>query len=417
MLSSFNTALSALSADSTAISIIGNNLANLNTTGFKASSVDFHDMMSQSIGAGSNSGQVGMGVGPVSSIQNFTQGSVNSTGGSMDAAISGDGFFVVKDANNNQLYTRAGNFQLDANGNLLTSTGENVQGWTAVSGAVNTNGAVGNITLPLSSVAAPAVTANMSMNVNLNSAVATTDPGAKFAAPMQVYDAQGTAHTLSVSFTKTDANTWDYKVTIPASDLAVGGVTELATGTMTFDGQGNLLTPPPGTPVPIPIATLADGAADFSINWNLYDGAGVSSVTQFATSVSGMSKPAQDGHATGQISKISIQNGGLVVANYTNGQQVTMGQLALASIANPTSLLQVGNNNLQASASTAQAAIGAAGTGSRGQIQGGALESSTTDMAAQFTQLLTFERSYQAASRVITTTDTLLQETVNLIHG
>jgi len=129
-----------------------------------------------------------------------------------------------------------------------------------------------------------------------------------------------------------------------------------------------------------------------------------------------MSNPVQNGNAPGQISKIGFQNGGLIVANYTNGQQVILGQLAVASIANPSSMIQVGNNNLQASAVTSQAAIGAAGTGARGQIVGGALEASTADMAAQFTQLLTFERSYQAASRVITTNDQLLQETVNLIH-
>jgi flagellar hook protein FlgE len=130
-----------------------------------------------------------------------------------------------------------------------------------------------------------------------------------------------------------------------------------------------------------------------------------------------MSNPTQDGFAAGQVSQVSIQNGGLVVANYTNGQQVTVGQLAVASIANPTSLLQVGDNNLQASAATAQAAIGASGTGGNGTVQGGSLEASNTDMAAEFTQLLTYERSYQAASRVITTSDTLAQETVNLIHS
>jgi flagellar hook protein FlgE len=129
-----------------------------------------------------------------------------------------------------------------------------------------------------------------------------------------------------------------------------------------------------------------------------------------------MSSPTQDGNAPGQVSQVSIQNNGLIVANYTNGQQVTLGQLAVAAIANPTSLVQVGDNNLQASATTAQPAIGAAGTGGRGQIEGGSLESSTTDMAAEFTQLLTYERSYQAASRVISTSDQLTQETVNLIH-
>src|ERR1035441_3413473 len=143
MSTAFSTSLSALNADSTAIDVVGNNLANLNTSGFKASTVDFSDLMAQQLGAGSGHGQVGMGVGQVSAVQNFAQGSVNATGGALDAAIQGNGFFVVKDSSNNQLYTRDGSFQLDANGNLLTATGENVQGWTAVNGVVNTNGAAG----------------------------------------------------------------------------------------------------------------------------------------------------------------------------------------------------------------------------------------------------------------------------------
>jgi flagellar hook protein FlgE len=129
-----------------------------------------------------------------------------------------------------------------------------------------------------------------------------------------------------------------------------------------------------------------------------------------------MSSPTQDGFAAGQVSTVSIQNGGLVVAKYTNGQQVTLAQLAVASIANPTSMVQVGDNNLQATAATAQAALGAAGAGGNGTIEGGALEASNTDMASEFTKLLTYERSYQAASRVITTADQLTQDTVNLIH-
>ena len=129
-----------------------------------------------------------------------------------------------------------------------------------------------------------------------------------------------------------------------------------------------------------------------------------------------MSSPVQDGNAAGQVSQVSIQNGGLIVAKYNNGLQVTLGQLAVASITNPTSLVQVGNNNLQASAATAQAALGVAGANGRGQIEAGSLEASNTDMASEFTKLLTYERSYQAASRVITTSDTLAQETVNLVH-
>jgi flagellar hook protein FlgE len=335
-----------------------------------------------------------------------------TTGGSLDAAIQGSGFFVVKDSSNNQLYTRDGSFQLNATGVLQTVTGENVQGWMAVNGVANPNGPTTNITVPVGSTIAPSATANMSMTVNLNSATAVNGT---FSAPIQVYDSLGQAHTLTVTYTETAPGAWNYAVTIPAADLTAGGATTVANGSLTFDQNGQLTAPAAGAPIAIAVAGLADGANNMNINWNAYNSAGTPQLTQYAQA-SALSNPTQDGFAPGQVSQVSIQNGGLVIASYTNGQQVTIGQLAVASIANPTSLLQVGDNNLEASAVTAQAALGASGTGGNGTIQGSSLEASNTDMAQEFTNLLTYERSYQAASRVITTSDTLAQETVNLIH-
>jgi flagellar hook protein FlgE len=409
----FSTALSALNADSTAIDIVGNNLANLNTTGFKASTADFSDVMAEQLGAGSGHGQMGLGVGQITSIQNFSQGTLTTTGGALDAAIQGNGFFVVTDSNNNQLYTRDGSFQLNANGVLQTATGQNVQGWTAVDGVVTPNGPTGNITVPAGSTIAPQATANMSMDVNLDSATAVNGT---YSAPIQVYDSLGQAHTLTVTYTEASPGNWNYAVTIPTADVTAGTSTSIATGSLAFDANGNLTSPAPGSPIALSISGLADGANTLNINWNVYNAAGTQDITQYAQA-SAVSNPTQDGFGAGQISQVSIQNGGLVVANYTNGQQVTLGQLAVASITNPTSLVQVGDNNLQASAATAQAAIGASGTGGNGAVEGGSLEESTTDMAAEFTKLLSYERSYQAASRVITTSDTLAQETVNLVHG
>jgi flagellar hook protein FlgE len=410
----FSTALSALNADSTAIDVVGNNLANLNTTGFKASTVDFSSLMAEQLGAGSGDGQIGLGVGQVAAVQDFAQGSINNvtTGGSLDAAIQGSGFFVVTDSNNNQLYTRDGSFELSSTGVLQTVTGQNVQGWLATNGVVNPNGPTTNITVPVGSTIAPSATANMSMTVNLNSATAVNGT---FSAPIQVYDSLGQAHTLTVTYTETAPGAWSYAVTIPAADLTAGGATTVANGNLTFDVNGQLTAPAPGAPINIAVAGLADGANNMSINWNVYNAAGTSELTQYAQS-SALSNPTQDGFAAGQVSQVSIQNGGLVVANYTNGQQLIVGELGVASIANPTSLLQVGDNNLQAAAATAQAAIGASGTGGNGTIQGSSLEASNTDMAQEFTNLLTYERSYQAASKVITTADQLAQETVDLIH-
>ena len=409
MSAAFSIALSALSADTTAIDVVGNNLANLNTTGYKTTDVNFQDLMSQSLGEGTNAAQVGMGVGPLGTVTNFTQGTLTTTNGPTDAAIQGNGFFVVQNATNQTLYTRDGSFQVNSAGNIVTATGENVQGWSAANGAVNPNGPVGNLTVPLGTVVPAVATSTMGLTVNLNSATAANGT---FSAPIQVFDSQGASHTLTVNFTETASNTWGYSVTIPAADLAKGGKPTIASGTMSFDSSGNLTSPT--SPVALTIAGLADGAADMSIGWNL-DSGSTSTITQFAET-SSEGSTTQDGAAAGQIVNVTLQNGGLLVANYSNGQQTTVGQVALASIPNPESLTSVGNNELQASTTTGSIAVGAANTGGRGQIVAGALESSTVDMAIEFTNLLTYERSYQAASRVITTSDQMTQDTENLIH-
>ncbi len=409
----FSTALSALNADSSAIDVLGNNLANLNTTGFKASTADFSDLMAEQLGTGTGNGQVGLGVGQLDSVQNFSQGSITTTGGALDAAIQGNGFFVVTDpTNNNQLYTRDGSFQLNSTGELVTATGQNVQGYMGVNGVATVNGAPTNITVPVGATIAPLATANMSMNVNLN---ASTAVNGTYSTPIQVYDSLGAAHTLTVTYTETAPGAWNYNVTIPQTDLTAGSSNVVATGSLAFDVNGNLTSPAPGAPIAIAISGLADNANTLNINWNVYNAAGTEQITQYAQA-SSMSNPTQDGYAAGQISQINIQNGGLVVASYTNGQQSDLALLAVASIGNPTTMVQVGDNNLQATAATAQAAIGASGAGGNGTVQGGSLGSSSSGLAAEVTQLLTYERSYQAASRVITTSDQLTQETVNLIH-
>jgi len=412
MSAAFSIALSALSADTTAINAVGNNLANLNTTGYKSVDVNFEDLMSLSLGTGANSAQVGMGVGPAGTFASYTQGTVTTTNEPMDAAIQGQGFFVVRNSGGQTLYTRDGSFKLDGSGNVVTQTGEFVQGWAAVNGTVNASGAVSNLTAPLGTTVPAIVTTTMGITANLNSATATNGT---FSAPIQVYDSLGTSHTLTVNFTETSANNWNYTVTVPAADLASGGDPKIASGTLTFDGKGNLSSPAASDdPVALKITGLADGAADMNINWNLYNGTN-STITQYAEASSVGATP-QNGAAAGQIQDVSLENGGLLVANYSNGQQVTIGQLALASIPNPDSMVSVGNNNLQSSAFTGDIALGAAGSGGRGQIVANSLESSTVDMATQFTDMLTYERGYQAASRVITTSDQMVQDTENLIH-
>jgi len=419
MISAYSTALSGLNADSTAIDVIGNDLANLNTTGYKGSELQFSTLMSEQLGVSGTAGQLGMGVAQVAASSLYTQGSIQTTGGPTDAAIQGNGFFVVQNQSGQTLYTRDGSFTVNSTGQLVDASGDLVQGWSAAAGGtVNTNGAIGNIKVPLGATIAATATTSMSMAINLNSTPSTTSTPATFSAPIQVVDSLGTSHTLTATFTNTGSNSWSYSLAIPASDLTQGGTTTVASGTLNFNSSGQLTTPAATSdPQQVQITGLADGAANMTVGWNLYDPkTGAGNITQFAEP-SAVSNTTQNGYAAGQINSVSLQNGGLLVATYSNGQQVTAGQLALASIGNPDSLNSVGNNNLAATAATAAPVIGTAGTGSRGTIVAGALEASTVDIASEFTRLLTFERSYQANSRVITTDDQLTQETVNLIHA
>ena len=248
---SFSTALSALSAFSTAISVTGNNLANLNTIGFKTSEVSFHDLVTQSISAGLGNTQVGFGVGTPTTAKLFTQGALQTTGGTLDAAIQGDGFFVIQGPNQSTEYTRAGNFQTDQNGDLQTATGQAVQGWTAVNGVLNTNAPPSNITIPTGTVQAPVVTQNFSFDMNLDAAATPGTSSATFATSVTVYDSLGNSHVVTATFTEdpTTAGQWNYSISIPDSDVASPPATPL-TGSINFNSNGVLTTPAATDPSP-----------------------------------------------------------------------------------------------------------------------------------------------------------------------
>jgi flagellar hook protein FlgE len=415
MFASFSTALSALSAESTAISVVGNNLANLNTVGFKSSTVSFHDLVTESLGAGLGETQVGFGVGAPTTMAQFTQGAIQTTGGTLDAAIQGDGFFVVQGPNQATEYTRAGNLQVDKNGNLITATGEGVEGWTAANGVLNTNAPPSNITIPVGTVQPPLTTQNMSFDMNLNAAgVAGTATGT-FATSVTVFDSLGNSHVVTATFTEdpTTAGQWNYSVSVPDGDLQTPPFTPL-TGSINFDSNGNLTTPASTDPSPqLQITGLADGASDMTINWNLYNGTSPR-ITQYAQP-SSISAVSQDGSAAAQLVNVAIADGGQLLAQYSNGQQSVVGQLAMATIRNPGSLLSVGDNNYQTSSLSALPAVGLPGTGGRGTVQGGAVESSTVDIATEFTNLIVYQRGYEANSKVINVVDQISQDTTNLI--
>jgi flagellar hook protein FlgE len=245
----FSIALTGLNAATTALNVVGNNLANLNTVGFKDVSTQFTDLIAQEIGQGTS--QVGEGVSVPLTERQFLQGSMQLTSGAFDAAIQGNGFFVVQNSAGSTEYTRAGNFQLAADGTLQTATGEDVQGWTATNGVLNTTGPIGNIVVPSNALVTPSASTQFTLDMNLNSDGVVGDPTTgSFSSPIQVVDSLGASHTLTVDFTKTGPNAWSYNVTIPGQDLASGTAgtpSSVAKGNLTFNAQGQLTSPAAGS--------------------------------------------------------------------------------------------------------------------------------------------------------------------------
>jgi flagellar hook protein FlgE len=411
---SFSTALSGLNANSTAIDVVGNNLANLNTAGFKADTVTFQDLVTQSLGAGLGATQVGFGVGTPITMAQFSQGAIQSTGGPLDAAIQGDGFFVVTGATTgNTEYTRGGSFAVNSAGQLTTASGDLVQGWTLTNGVLNTNGAIGNITVPTGTLAPPVATTAASVSLNLDASATAGPPPTTFSTALQVYDSLGTAHTMTMTYTATATpGQWNYSISIPNADYTTPPATP-TTGTLTFDANGNLTSPAATDAQPtIPLTGLADGASNMNITWSLYNGT-TPTITQFAQS-SATSADSQNGSPAANLVSVGLANGGQVLAQYSNGQQVVVGQMAMAEIRNPDSLVAVGNSNFETSSLTALPALGVPGTGGRGTVLGGSIEASNVDIATEFTNLIIYQQGYEANAHMVTTENQLSQDTINL---
>src|SRR5574340_795945 len=250
MFTSFSTALSALSAHATAVDVVGNNLANLSTTGYKTSVVSFHDLVTQSLGAGLGETQVGFGTARPFTIRQFTQGAVQRSSVLLDAAVQGDGFFVLRGSANGVLFTRAGSFQVDRDGNLLTGSKERVQGWPQVNGVLNTSGPIGDIVVPVGQLRQPMATRNVSIDANLNAAARAGATSGAWSTPIEIVDSLGKPLVLTLTFTKdaTTPNQWNYDVTVPGEALASGppGVPQsvlASPGSVVFNSSGKMETP------------------------------------------------------------------------------------------------------------------------------------------------------------------------------
>jgi flagellar hook protein FlgE len=407
----FSIPLSGLTASSIALSTIANNLANLNTIGYKDSRVLFRDLFYQTLGTNGAGDAIQQGAGTaVSSIpSSFTQGNVDPSGVATDVAILGDGFFVVS-KDGVVSYTRAGNFEVDKNSLLVTSDGQLVMGYPAVNGVLNPGQGLGPLALGAGTISPATATANVQLRTNLD---ATATVGTVYSAPITIYDSLGASHVLMFTYTKTGTNAWDYSVSIPAAD--VGGAvdpTVLATGQLTFDGNGNLITPATDI-VGINITGFVDGANDMSFTWRLYDPNSASFLTQMA-SPSSTSSTQQDGAGSGTLVKFDIGSDGTITGAFSNGKTAILGQLALATFANNQGLLRTGNNGFSETLASGQPVIGGPGTGGRGTLAGGALELSNVDIAKEFAALIVAQRGFQANARAVTTFDEITQETINL---
>lgn len=414
----FSASLSGLNVNQQKLNVIGNNLANINTIGYKASTVQFMDLVSQSVGGSSaNPMQVGLGVTTGSISPSFKQGGIENTGVPTNVAIQGNGFFVVGDTTNRS-YTRAGDFSFDADGMLVTSDGLPVQGYTAVdptTGDIITTGQPGNIVVPPGVLRAPTPTTQFGTVTNLNASAAVNT---EFTASVQVFDSLGTPHVATITYTNTAAGAWDYEITVPGEEIAggtAGTPSVIATGNLTFDGNGQLdqVDGAAAADVTVVGPTWANGATASDFVWDIVDANNVASLTGF-DGPSATSSVTQNGAAAGTINSISINSEGEILATFGTGSSVAVGQLAMANFNNPQGLVKLGSNRYGESASAGIPNVGIAGTGGRGTLIGSSLEQSNVDIAQEFTQMILAQRGYQANSKSITVADELLVDTLNL---
>ena len=407
---SFSIALSGLEANSVALNTIGNNLANLNTTAFKEQTTSFADLFYQTVGtSGANNAlQVGLGTRVDGTTTDFSNGSLLPTTNSTDMALNGNGFFVEQQGGVQSL-TRAGDFQLDLNGNLISDSGQSVMGYAAENGAVNTNSPLVPLSIPVNATQAAQATQNFGITANLNAGASVGD---SFTSSLSVYDSLGTSHTASIAFTKTATNTWSYSIGLPAGDAT--GTPVNNTGTLTFDSSGNLLTPT-GNVTGITFPGLTDGAADLNMTFDLTNSSGQAQIGQ-SVAASAATASSQDGYASGAYQSFTVDASGTISASFNNGQKELIGQVAVATVTNLQGLARVGSNNYQTTVSSGAATIGTAGAGGRASVEDDTLEQSNVDISTEFSNLIVAQRAFEANSKTVTTFDTVTQETINMIR-
>jgi flagellar hook protein FlgE len=383
--------------------VVSNNIANVNTTGYKSSSVVFEDTLSQmlkpaaagtSSSGGMNPAQVGLGVQLGGISTNFGQGSAQNTGRSTDLMIQGDGFFVVR-AGSQTAYTRAGSFTFDESGTLVTPEGKVVQGWSAANGVVNTDNILSDITLPAGTMAPPVASSTVTAGGNIPAGTTTA-----LTLGASTYDLAGREHAVAMTLTW-NGTAYDATVvdTSDPSSVATAGVVAFD-NTGAFDAASSTL----------PTIQFNDGPGGSALTTVTMD---MSGVTNYGGTKS-IAVSSADGSSSGTLQQFQIQGDGSVVGMFSNGERIVMAKIALANFNNPMGLEKIGETSFRATTNSGLAQIGTADNGGRGDLLGGALEMSNVDLAAEFTNLIIAQRGFQANSRVITTSDQMLQDLVDL---
>jgi len=401
-------AVSGLKAHEEMLDVIGNNIANVNTIGYKSSSTEFADVLSQTIAGsspptaqvgGTNATQVGLGVQVQGISTDFSQGADQQTGRSTDLAVEGTGFFVA-DVGGAQLYTRNGSLTFDSNGQLVNADGAIIQGWMAdpTTQQINSNGPTSSIVVPSGQLIPPVPTSTVVIGGNLPTSPPLTNGTAVVDTTINVFDAQGTANPVTFQFTYTPgsggaAGSW----AVQAQDAK--GANIGSSQALTFDGSGNLTSPAATSPY-----TITLGSQKVAINFAspgeaLVNYGGASSVSAIS----------QDGAATGTLQSLNVSKGGVITGVFSNGANEVLGQIALANFTNPSGLMKAGGSLYESTSNSGQAQIGTPDTGGRGTISSGVLEGSNVDLAQAFSDLVVAQRGFEANSKIITTSDQMLQ--------
>ena len=419
---SFQTGLSGLNAASRNLDVIGNNIANANTTGMKSSRTEFASLVAASVGTGGGGSGTGIGVEVAAISQSFTQGNINITGNNLDVAVNGGGFFQLKQADGSAAYTRDGSFKLNKDGYLMNNSGANVMGYpTNPATGKPTSASIQALQLPTSApIGANATTAivtefNLDARAPLAAGVAAVPaaagppavaaqaaipptPRSTYGTSMTAYDSQGTAVPVTLYFENTGANTWKVYDSLSGTDVKA---------TLIFNDKGIITSPAPGTTTDLLIKTPGPTTGDITAKLDL------SKVTQYGSAFT-VSNLTQDGYAPGELVGLNIGQDGKITARYSNGQTQINGQLALADFRNAQGLTPGSGNTWVETFASGQPVQGSPGQGKFGALRAGALEESNVDLTGELVNMMTAQRAYQANAQTIKTQDQIMTTLVNL---